>query len=78
MEGGLYTRTPNIDRLASEGVRFTNFFYCGSAAHYGMSYTPVATTNKWSLQQWNWPEYKNVGNYLGEFGYKVGLTARAI
>ena len=26
-DGGLYTRTPHIDKLASEGLQFTNFMY---------------------------------------------------
>ena len=25
VDGGLYTHTPNIDKLASQGLRFTNF-----------------------------------------------------
>ena len=33
VEGGLYTRTPHIDELAVQGVRFTNF--SGSVAQCG-------------------------------------------
>jgi len=80
-EGGLYTRTPNIDRLASEGVRFTNFFcsvaQCGPLRHELYTGLLPPTSGVYSNGIKPREKYKNVGNYLGELGYMVGLTGKS-
>ena len=80
-EGGLYTRTPNIDRLASEGVRFTNFFcsvaQCGPLRHELYTGLLPPTSGVYSNGIKPREKYKNIGNYLGELGYKVGLTGKS-
>ena len=80
-ESGLYTRTPNIDRLASEGVRFTNFFcsvaQCGPLRHELYTGLLPPTSGVYSNGIKPREKYKNIGNYLGELGYKVGLTGKS-
>ena len=75
-EGGLYTRTPNIDKLGSEGVRFTNFFcsvaQCGPLRHELYTGLLPPTSGVYSNGIKPREKYENIGNYLGELGYKVG------
>jgi len=79
-ESGLYTRTPNIDKLASEGVRFKNFFcsvaQCGPLRHE--LYTGLLPPSSGVYSNGIKPreKYKNIANYLGELGYEVGLTGK--
>ena len=42
-DGGLYTRTPHIDKLASEGLQFTNFLSVPwpNVVQHGTSFTQV-------------------------------------
>jgi uncharacterized sulfatase len=80
-EGGLYTRTPNIDKLGSEGVRFTNFFcsvaQCGPLRHelYTGLLPPISGVYSNGIKPRE--KYENIGSYLGELGYKVGLTGKS-
>lgn len=80
-QSGLFTNTPNIDNLATQGVRFTNFFaavaQCGPVRHElytGLHPTTSGVYRNGMLK----PEvdYDNVTDYLGNLGYRVGLTGK--
>ncbi len=80
---GLQTRTPNIDQLARQGLRFTNFYcgvaQCGPVRHE--LYTGLLPSNSGVMADggpYNQPkaEFKNVINYLGDLGYDVGLSGK--
>ena len=80
VDAGLYTRTPNIDKLAAQGVRFTNFSCsaatCAPTRHE--LYTGLLPPSSGVYGNGNKPagEYKNIVNYLGNLGYNVGLTGK--
>ena len=79
-ESGLYTRTPNIDKLASEGLRFTNFMgavaQCGPIRHELYTGLLPPTSGVYSNGSKPKGKFKNIDNYLGDLGYKVGLTGK--
>ena len=79
-DGGLYTRTPHIDKLASEGLQFTNFMcsvaQCGPARHELYTGLLPTTSGVYSNGIKPGEKYKNIANYLGELGYSVGLTGK--
>ncbi|MGB0258764.1 MAG: sulfatase family protein [Coraliomargarita sp.] len=80
-DSGLLTRTPNIDRLADQGVRFTNF--SGSVAQCGPLrhelYTGLLPPTSGVLSNGSKPrdDYQNIAHYLGDLGYEVGLTGKS-
>jgi len=79
-DSGLFTRTPNIDTLATEGVRFTNFF-CASAQCAPVRhelYTGLLPPSSGVYDNGNKPraKYRNVVDYLGAAGYNVGLAGK--
>ena len=80
VDAGLYTRTPNIDKLATQGVRFENFScsaaQCSPARHE--LYTGMLPPSSGVFGNGYKPReaYKNMVNYLGELGYDVGLTGK--
>ena len=80
VDGGLFTRTPNIDRLASEGLRFTNVMcsvaQCGPARHELYTGLLPPTSGVFSNGSKPRRDYPNIANYLGALGYKVGLTGK--
>jgi len=80
VDGGLYTRTPNIDKLASEGIRFTNFMcsvaQCGPLRHELYTGLLPPTSGVYSNGSKPRGDYQNIANYLGDLGYKVGLTGK--
>ena len=80
VEGGLYTRTPHIDELAAQGVRFTNFSgsvaQCGPLRHELYTGLLPPTSGVYSNGSKPKGDYKNIANYLGDLGYKVGLTGK--
>ncbi len=80
VEAGLLTRTPNIDKLAKQGVRFTNFScsaaQCGPTRHELYTGLLPPTSGVYSNGYKPKGNYKNIANYLGELGYKVGLTGK--
>ena len=80
VEGGLYTRTPHIDELAVQGVRFTNFSgsvaQCGPLRHELYTGLLPPTSGVYSNGSKPKGDYENIANYLGELGYKVGLTGK--
>lgn len=79
-EAGLYTRTPNIDKLAGQGVRFTNFMgsvaQCGPLRHELYTGLLPPTSGVYSNGSKARGNYRNLANYLGDLGYKVGLTGK--
>jgi len=80
-DSGLYTHTPNIDKLASQGVQFTNFMcsvaQCGPIRHELYTGLLPPTSGVYSNGSKPRGDYKNMANYLGELGYHVGLTGKA-
>ncbi|VGO20849.1 sulfatase family protein [Pontiella sulfatireligans] len=80
VDSGLYTRTPNIDKLATQGVRFTNFSCSGAMCCPTRHelYTGLLPPSSGVYANGNGPagDYKNMVNYLGNLGYNVGLTGK--
>ena len=80
VDAGLYTRTPNIDRLATQGIRFVNFScavaMCAPVRHE--LYTGLLPPSSGVYANGCKPaaEYRNIVNYLGDLGYNVGLTGK--
>ena len=80
VDAGLYTRTPNIDKLATQGIRFANFSCsaatCAPTRHE--LYTGLLPPSSGVYANGNKPagDYKNIVNYLGSLGYNVGLAGK--
>lgn len=78
--GGQNLETPNIDRVASEGMRMTNNF--GSMAMSvpirASMYTGLYPAHHGSYQNHKatYPKTKSVTHYLSELGYRVGRTGK--
>ena len=80
VDAGLYTRTPNIDKLATQGMRFTNFSCSGAQCcpvRHEL-YTGLLPPTSGVYANGNKPagEYTHIVNYLGTLGYNVGLTGK--
>jgi len=78
--GGKNVKTPNIDRLASEGVRFTRAYCAMSmcAPFRAELYTglyPVRNGVAWNHSVAK-PGTKSVCHYLRDIGYRVGLAGK--
>ena len=80
VDAGLYTRTPNIDKLAAQGVRFENFScaaaQCSPTRHELYTGLLPPTSGVFGNGYKPRDDYKNMVNYLGELGYDVGLTGK--
>ena len=80
VDGGLYTRTPNLDKLAAQAIRFTNFScssaQCGPTRHELYTGLLPPTSGVYSNGSKPMEDYQSVANYLGDLGYKVGLTGK--
>lgn len=80
VDGGLFTQTPNIDKLASESVRFTNVMcsvaQCAPARHELYTGLLPPTSGVYSNGSKPRRDYQNIANYLGDLGYTVGLTGK--
>jgi uncharacterized sulfatase len=80
VDAGLYTRTPNIDKLATQGMRFTNFSCSGAQCCPTRHelYTGLLPPSSGVYGNGNRPagDYKNMVNYLENLGYNVGLTGK--
>ena len=67
-ESGLVTRTPNIDKLAEQGVRFTNFMgavaQCGPLRHELYTGLLPPTSGVYSNGSKPREDYQNIANYL--------------
>ena len=80
-DAGLYTNTPNIDKLAKQSVRFTNFSgavaQCGPIRHE--LYTGLLPPTSGIYTNGHKPsgEFNNIANYLGDLGYRVGLAGKS-
>jgi uncharacterized sulfatase len=79
--GGLNVRTPNIDRLAGEGMRlryaYVAMSMCVPCRHelYTGLY-PLRNGSAWN-HSWAKPGTKSICHHLGELGYRVGLTGKS-
>lgn len=78
--GGKNLKTPNIDKLASEGVRFTNFYAsCAMSVPVRASlYTGLYPMRHGSYQNHK-PTYSDVKSssyYFQELGYRIGRTGK--
>ena len=78
--GGRNINTPNIDRLASEGVRFTNNYASASMSVpiRASMYTGLYPVRHGSYRNHK-PSYegtKTVNEYMPEEGYRVGRKIR--
>ena len=76
-----FTKTPNIDKLAREGVRFPNFYtasaVCMPTRHE--LYTGLLPPSSGVYNNGNKPsgQFLNVNNYLGELGYVIGRAGKS-
>ena len=79
-DSGLYTRTPNIDTLASQGVRFQNFSVaaatCAPARHELYTGLLPPTSGVYGNGYKPRSGFDNMVDYMGALGYKVGLTGK--
>ena len=80
VDAGLYTCTPNIDKLATQGLRFTNFMcsvaQCAPVRHELYTGLLPPTSGVYSNGAKPRGDYKNIANYLGDLGYNVGLSGK--
>lgn len=80
VDGGLYARTPNIDRLAGQAVRFANFScssaQCAPTRHELYTGLLPPTSGVYSNGSKPRGDYQSIANYLGDLGYRVGLTGK--
>ncbi|MFV0417663.1 MAG: sulfatase [Dysgonomonas sp.] len=78
--GGKNVKTPNIDRLAEEGVRFTNnYASCAMSVPIRASmYTGLYPARHGSYQnhKQSFSDIKSITHYLPETGYRVGRTGK--
>lgn len=78
--GGKNLQTPNIDRLANEGVRFTNMYAsCAMSVPIRASlFTGLYPVRHGSFQNHKatFPDVKSVAHYLPDLGYRVGRTGK--
>ena len=79
-ESGLFTRTPNIDKLATQAVRFTNFHgavaQCGPLRHELYTGTLPPTSGIYSNGSKPKPGLKSVVNFMEDLGYNIALTGK--
>lgn len=80
VDAGLYTRTPNIDKLATQGIRFTNMSVSGAMCAPARQelYTGLLPPTSGIYGNGNKlkGEFENLGTYLKSLGYHVGLTGK--
>lgn len=78
--GGKNVETPNIDRLASEGMLFTNnYASCAMSVPIRASlYTGLYPMKHGAYQNHkeSYPNIKSVVTYLSELGYRVGRAGK--
>ncbi|MFV0391161.1 MAG: sulfatase-like hydrolase/transferase [Paludibacteraceae bacterium] len=78
--GGTNLHTPNIDRIAHEGVRFTNHFASSamSVPIRASLYTGLYPARHGSYQNHkaSYNNLKSVAHYLSDLGYRVGRTGK--
>lgn len=78
--GGQNLRTPNIDRIAEEGIRFTNnYASCAMSVPIRASlYTGLYPARNGSYQnhKTSYPDIKSITHYLPQAGYRVGRAGK--
>jgi uncharacterized sulfatase len=78
---GAFTKTPNIDKLAREGLRFSNFYtssaVCIPTRHE--LYTSLLPPSSGMYENGSKPTgpFLNVNDYLGELGYVTGRAGKS-
>lgn len=78
--GGVNAKTPNIDRLASEGLVFENAYLAAAmcqpcrAELYTGQY-PLTNGCSWNHSA-SRPDTRSLPHYLGERGYRVGIAGK--
>ena len=79
-ESGLFTRTPNIDKLATQSVRFTNFHasvaQCGPLRHELYTGTLPPTSGVYSNGAKPKPNLKSMVNFMEDLGYNIAITGK--
>lgn len=79
MNPAAFTKTPNIDKLAQQGIRFSNF-HCSTAlcmpVRYELYSGLLPPTSGVRSNDHPTKTFKNVNDYLGGLGYTVGLTGK--
>jgi N-sulfoglucosamine sulfohydrolase len=79
-DSGIYTQIPNIDQLATQGIRFKNFScavaQCSPARHelYTGLLPPTSGVHANGTKAKG--DFKSIINYLGDLGYNVGLSGK--
>jgi len=79
--GCSYIKTPNVDRMAAEGVRFNNVFCCNPKCAPARA-SLVTGRYSWQLEEAanHWPhfpeKFKFYPHLLREAGYHVGFTGK--
>lgn len=78
--GGQNAKTPNIDRLAGEGLTFNHAYLseamcqpCRSELYSGQH--PMRNGAAWN-HSGSRPDTKSLPHYLGDLGYRVGLSGK--
>lgn len=78
--GGQNLKTPNIDRIAEEGIRFTNnYASCAMSVPIRASlYTGLYPARHGSYQNHkvSYPDIKSITHYLPQAGYRVGRAGK--
>ncbi|HXH98838.1 MAG TPA: sulfatase [Sphingobacteriaceae bacterium] len=78
--GGQNIKTPNIDRLAREGMKFNNIYASEAMCvpTRASLFTGLYPARHGSYQNHKtvYKNTKSIGHYLGDLGYRVGLTGK--
>lgn len=77
---GFYTRTPNVDRLAKEGLQLTQFYtatsMCAPCRHELYTSTMPSTSGMNQNHRKPRGDFENIKTLLGPLGYNVGLAGK--
>jgi len=80
VDAGLYTHTPNIDKLATQGMRFTNLSVSGAMCAPARQelYTGLLPPTSGIYGNGNKLKgtFENLSTYLEKLGYNTGLTGK--
>lgn len=78
--GGANVPTPNIDRLAREGLRFTRCFQavamCSPTRHNLYTGLYPVKSGAYPQTTWVYPGVRSIAHYLRPLGYRVALTGK--
>lgn len=78
---GAFTKTPNIDKLAKEGLICTNFYtssaVCIPTRHELYTALLPPSSGMYSNSSKPSGQFRNVNNYLGDLGYVTGRAGKS-